>query len=142
MTDLCDNVEDAVLQWLFGGTTPRAASTTVHVALHTSDPGESPDGTTELDAGTLSYARQSTAAGTDWTITGNQAVSAVAVEFPQATEDWGTVTHFSLWDGAADTDNPLFSDVIRDSGGTATTKTVSTDDTISFAAGDLTATID
>lgn len=143
MTDFCDNVESEIVNWLFGGTSPRAAAADVYVALHgTTDPGESPDGTTELDASTLSYERVQTAAGTDWNITTSQADNAVKVEFPQATEDWGDIAYFSLWDGPADTDNPLFTDVIRDSNGNAVTKTVTTDDIVSFDAGTLVATID
>lgn len=142
MTDLTDNVETEILEWLFMNTAVRAPSATVYVALHTTDPGEAPDGTTELDNATLSYERAETAAGTAWTVTGNTATTTVEVSFPQATEDWGTVTHFTLWDGADDLANPLFSDVLRDSNGNATTKTVSMDDTLSFAAGSLTATLD
>lgn len=142
MTDLCDNVENEIINWLFGGTDTRGASADVYVSLHTSDPGESPDGSTELDASSLSYQREGTAAGTDWNISANSASNSVEISFNQATEDWGTVSHFVLWDGNDGTENPLFSDVIRDSNGNSTTKTVSTDDTISFASGSLTAELD
>lgn len=139
MTDLADNVEQEVLEWLFMGTDTRPASANVDVALHTADPGESPDGTTEVDSSTTNYSRQSTAAGTAWTISGNTASNANEVSFPQATESWGTISHFSLWDGNG---NPIASSVVENSNGEATTKTVDMDDTISFAAGTLTCSLD
>lgn len=142
MTDLVNNVESEFINWVVGGTDVRVAHTSVYVALHTSDPGETPDGSTEVDASTTNYSRQSTTAGTGWNITGGVGENANLIEFPTATESWGTISHFSLWDGADSTTNPLASDVIRDSSGNATTKTVDQDDTISFAAGTLTVEID
>ena len=142
MADLSNNVETEFLEWMVMGVGVRAVHADVYVALHTADPGEAPDGSTEVDSGTTNYARQQTAAGTAWTTTGNEGSNANEISFPTATESWGTISHFSIWDGAATTDNPLAADVIRDSAGNATTKTVDMDDTISFAAGTLTVTID
>ena len=142
MTDLVNNVETEFIEWVVGGVDVRVAHADVYVALHTADPGESPDGSTEVDSGTTNYTRQQTAAGTAWNITGNEGSNANEISFPTATESWGTISHFSIWDGAATTDNPLATDVIRDSNGNATTKTVDMDDTISFSAGTLTVTID
>lgn len=141
MANLTDNVETDLLNWIFNNTDMPASSTEVYVALHTADPTESPDGSTEVDAGTTSYDRRATSPA-DWTISGNQASNDVEIDFPQATEDWGTITHFSVWNGATATDYPFFSDYIEDSNGDQTSKTVTMDDTISFAAGTLTATFD
>lgn len=68
----------------------------VYVSLHTSDPGTT--GAGEVAGG--AYARHAatfTQAGANPTVASNNA----AVQFVQATADWGTVTHFGIWDSAA-----------------------------------------
>lgn len=143
MTDIVDNVESEFVNWAFNNTDVRASSTEVVVSLHTSDPGESPDGSTELDNSTLSYERVVTTAGTGWNITEpDTAANANEISFPTATEDWPAVSHYVLWDGDDGTENALFSDELHDSNGDPVTKTATTDDTIAFDAGSLTATFD
>lgn len=109
-----------------------------YVALHTSDPGNNPNGTTEV--GAASYDRVSVAAA-DWTVSGNGPATlenAVLVQFPQATEDWGTITHASVWDGATDTDNAelVYPIAAEDQ------KAITVDDQAEFPAGNLTFTLD
>jgi len=77
-------------------------ATTLTVALHTGDPGEAGDQTTNECAYT-SYARVTvarTAGG--WTVTDNSVSPAAAVTFPAATGGSETVTHFSVGTGVAD----------------------------------------
>lgn len=76
-------------------------ATTLEVALHTGDPGEAGDMTTN-EATYTSYARVSvarTAGG--WTVTGNSASPAANINFPQATGGSETITHFSVGSGVA-----------------------------------------
>lgn len=69
--------------------------TNIHVALHTSDPGESGDMTTN-EAAYTSYARVNVArSGSGWTVTNNSVSPAANIDFPAGTGGSGTVTHFS-----------------------------------------------
>jgi len=107
MSDFTDYTETQIVNWLVGGTDMPAAHGSVYVALHTSDPGETPDGSTEVDASTYTYSRVQTSANGDWTRNGDSFENAVEIEFPEANGSWGTISHFSLWDGSADADNAL-----------------------------------
>jgi hypothetical protein len=98
MSDFTDYTETEIVEWLVGGTDMPTAHADVYVGLHTSDPGESPDGSTEVDAGTTSYSRVQTTAGTDWNLNADSFDNAVEIEFPEANGSWGNVSHFSLWD--------------------------------------------
>jgi hypothetical protein len=86
--------DNALLEFLFrdGSYTPAA---TYYVALFTAAPGYAGGGT-EVSGG--SYARvaiDNDAA--EWTAASGRQISNVnAIEFPQATASWGTVTHFAL----------------------------------------------
>lgn len=135
MTDFTDYSEDQIAGWMSQGS-DLTAPTALHVALHTADPGQAPDGTTEVSA--ASYGRVETAAGADWNVTGNAPRTldnATDVEFAQAGESWGTVTHVSLWDAA--TDGNCLAEYALD-----TEKAIDVDDTASFAAGSLSFDID
>lgn len=76
-------------------------ATTLTVALHTGDPGEAGDMTTN-EATYTSYARQTVArTGAGWTVTGNSVSPAANIEFPQATGGSETITYFSVGTGVA-----------------------------------------
>ena len=71
-------------------------NTTYYLALFTSTPGEGGDLTSEVSGG--SYARQAVTFGTPADgIVQNSAV----VEFPAATDTWGTVAYWALCDAAS-----------------------------------------
>ena len=67
---------------------------TFYLALFTSDPGEEGSGT-EVSGG--AYARQPVTFGLP---DGGSMASSAAVEFPIITADWGTVSHWGLFDAA------------------------------------------
>ena len=76
----------------------RGSSTagSLYVSLHTSDPGEAGDQTTNEIAYT-SYARVAIArSGSAWTVTGNSASPAASIDFPAGTGGSGTATHFGV----------------------------------------------
>lgn len=76
-------------------------ATTLTVALHTGDPGEAGDMTTN-EATYTSYARVTvnrTSGG--WTVTGNSVSPAADITFPQATGGTETITHFSIGSGVS-----------------------------------------
>lgn len=135
MSDLTDYAEGQIRGWMSQGTDPDTAPTNLHVALHTSDPGESPDGSTEVSAG--DYSRQSTTTGSGWdTPNENDFENANEISFGTATSDWGDVSHVSLWNGDTTSDNCLAAFALD------ATVTVNTDDEIRFPAGELSFTLD
>ena len=80
--------------------TGMTSPTTVYAALHTEDPTEA--GTAgEVDPDETSYERTAVTFGEPGVDgTGYKSANSAPVEFPEATESWGTLTHFSLWDHA------------------------------------------
>jgi hypothetical protein len=69
--------------------------TNIHVALATSDPGET--GTLSTNEATYtSYARVNVGrSGSGWTVTANSVSPAANIDFPAGTGGSGTVTHFA-----------------------------------------------
>ena len=73
-----------------------ATAGNLYVALHTADPGETGDQTTNEIAYT-SYARVAVPrSGVGWTRTSSTVENAALVQFPQCTGSSGTATHFSI----------------------------------------------
>jgi hypothetical protein len=84
------NVGDA------GGLRATATAGNLYFSLHTSDPGEAGDQTTNEIAYT-SYARKEVArSSAGWTVTGNAAAVDANVTFPAGTGGSGTATHWGL----------------------------------------------
>lgn len=90
MSDFTDYTEGVIRDWMSQGVDAPTAPGTVYVALHTSDPGETPDGSTEV--GTGGYSRVGVTAGSGWSTSTSGDASrfsnASTVSFPQATVDW------------------------------------------------------
>lgn len=81
------------------GLPPSATAGSLYVSLHTADPGEAGDQTTN-EAAYTSYARVAVARSAGgWTVTGSAAENAAAVTFPLCTGSSANVTHFGI--GAA-----------------------------------------
>jgi hypothetical protein len=99
--------ETALLQLVFnndnaaniGDATGLRGSTTagsLYVSLHTGDPGEAGNQTTNECAYT-SYARVAVARTTGgWTVSGNAVTNAALIQFPQCTGSSETATHFGI----------------------------------------------
>jgi len=79
----------------------QSALANVHFALFTSAPNDAGGGT-EVSGG--SYARVAVAtAGSNFTVNSgdpSSAVNAVDITFPIATANWGTITHFGIFDAS------------------------------------------
>lgn len=110
--------------------------TVLAVALHTADPTDAATGA-EVSGG--SYARvQRDPLDANWTgasATSGLTDNAAAITFPAPTANWGTITHFSIWD-ATSAGNMLVH------GALTTPKTVNNGDPApSFAIGDLDVTL-
>lgn len=137
MTDFTTYTEGQIADWLSQGTDMPVAPATLYVALHTSNPGQSPDGTTEVTG--TNYSRYASSAGTDWGVSGTAPTSidnANLFAFNEAGGSWGTITHVSLWDGAADTDNALAAYALTNS------ISVADGDRVEFPSGSLSFNID
>ncbi len=123
--------ENEVLDHLFG----KGAYTppTIYVALTAADPGEAGAGLSEPVGN--GYARAQTAPS-DWnTANGGLLDNAGEIEFDTPTDNWGTLTHFALFD-AATAGNMLAYGTLTNA------KTVGSGDTVRFAAGELNVTLD
>ena len=73
-----------------------ATAGSLYVSLHTADPGEAGDQSTNEIAYT-SYARVAVArSGAGWTVTGNSGSPAATISFPAGTGGSGTATHFGV----------------------------------------------
>lgn len=111
----------------------RGSSTagSLYISLHTTDPDETGDQTTnEADYG--SYARVAIArSGAAWTVSGNNASNAAAVTFPAATGGSNAITHFGIGTDSSGAGNLLFK------GALSATLNVSAGITPSFAIGEL-----
>jgi hypothetical protein len=122
---LSDYAENKALDHILG-TSSWTMPTGVVIGLFTSDPGEASGGT-EVSGG--SYART--------TITFNAASGGTAtnnlVTFPTATANWGTVSHWVIFDGNG---NRLFH------GSFDTAKSVPSGSTVKILAGSLTISLD
>lgn len=101
------------------------------ISLHTADPGETGNQTTnETSYG--SYARQSVArSGAGWTVSGNNASNAAAITFPVGSSGAQTVTHFGVGSDVSGAGNLFFK------GALASSRPVGTGITPSFAIGEL-----
>ena len=72
-------------------------NTTYYLALFTGDPGETGDTSAEVDG--TAYERQEV---TFSSASGGSMASSDDIEFPAATSDWGTVTHWGLCDASTE----------------------------------------
>jgi hypothetical protein len=105
----------------------------IYVGLSTADPGDSGAGLSEPSSG--GYARAATDPS-DWnTANGGLVDNANVIAFDIATGDWGTMTHFALFDAASGGN-------LLAHGALAQAKTVNNGDTARFVAGDLDVTLD
>lgn len=104
----------------------------VWVALYTATPSDAGGGT-EATGG--SYARKQTV-GSDWgTASGTTISNAAAITFVTPTGSWGTISHFGIFD-AVTTGNLIGWAAVT------TPQAVGTGNTVSFAIGALTITLD
>ena len=129
MAGKTDYLENKVLDHNLA-TAAYTAPSAIYVALFTADPGETGETTNEISGG--GYARTQ---GTFGAASGGSASNSADIEFPQATGDWGTITHFALMD-AQTSGNMLYYGALDAS------NTVGNGDTFKFATGDLTVTED
>ena len=124
---------------LIGDATGLRGSSTagsLYVSLHTGDPGEAGNQTTNECAYT-SYARVAVArSGAGWTVSGNAVTNAALVQFPQCTGSSETATHFAIGTASTSTGKILYK------GALSASLAISSGIQPQFAAGDLDGTED
>lgn len=119
-----------------GGLQNSAAAGSFYISLHTSDPGEAGDQTSN-EIGYTSYARVAVArSGVGWTVAAPTVENAALVQFPQCTGGSGTATHFAIG-----TDSSGAGQIVL-SGALTSPLAISNGIQPQFAAGALTATVD
>jgi hypothetical protein len=131
MGSFSDYWENEVLDHLFGkgNYTPP----TIYAGLSTADPGDDGAGLSEPSGN--GYARVQTTEE-DWNVAAGGLIdNGNAITFGAATGNWGTLTHFALFDSAV-AGNMLAH------GALAQAKAIGSGDTVQFAGGDLHITLD
>jgi len=131
MGGFSDYWENKILDHIFGkgSYTPP----TIYVGLSTADPTDDGSGLAEPSGN--EYARVQTSAS-DWNAASNGSMDNVSdITFAQATGNWGTITHFALFD-AATAGNML------SHGSLSQSKAIGESDAARFEAGDLDISLD
>lgn len=127
MAEISNYLENALINGTLRGST-YTAPTTTYLALYTNDPTDADTGT-EITGG--SYVRQSIT----FSSPSNGATSnSSAIEFPQATADWGTITHVGIRD-AVTSGNLLYHTPLD------TSKTISNGDIFKITSTNLSVTL-
>jgi hypothetical protein len=127
MAEMSNYLENALINATLRATTFTSPAT-VYVGLYTADPTDAGTGT-EVSGG--SYARQSVTFGAP---SNGVSTNSAAVEFPQCTLTWGTVSHIGILD--ASTSGNLYYHTALDS-----SKTIETGDVFKIAIGNLSVTL-
>lgn len=95
-----------------GGLRGSSSAGNLYVSLHTSDPGEAGDQTTNEIAYT-SYARVAVArSGAGWARTGSTINPVAAITFPAGTGGSGTATHFGIGTASSGAGKLLYSGTV------------------------------
>lgn len=119
-----------------GGLQNSATAGSLYVSLHTGDPGEAGNQTTNESAYT-SYARVAVArSGAGWTVSGNSATNTALTQFPECTGGSETITHVGIGTDVSG------SGVLLYSGALSASRSVSSGIQPQFAATALTVTED
>lgn len=127
MAEFSNYLENALINAVLRNTA-YTSPTTVYLALYTTDPTDADTGTECSGSG---YARQAiTFSSPSNGVTSNSS----AIEFAQAGNSWGTITHIGIRD-ALTTGNLLFHTPLDAS------KTIATGDVFRVAAGSLSVTL-
>lgn len=135
-TDLLELIFNATAITSIADNAGTSPATNLYISLHTSDPGETGDQTTN-EAAYTSYARVAVArTSSGWTVSGNNVSNTAVVNFPKCTGGSATVTHFGIGLASSSTGTLLFKGALTDS------LAVSNGITPSFDIGDIDVTAD
>ena len=122
---LSDYLEDKLLDHVLKNTS-YDQPTNLYVALWIGDPTDIGTGGAEVSGGSYARVQCNTWDGAASRATANTG----AIEFAEATADWGTVTHFAIWDD-------ISAGNMIAHGSLTASKAIGTGDNASFAIGDI-----
>jgi hypothetical protein len=126
MAEMSNYLENALVNAVLRNTS-YTSPTTTYLALYTSDPTDADTGT-EISGG--SYQRQPITFGAP---SNGVSTNSSAIEFPQATADWGIISHVAIRD-AVTSGNMLFHTALDAS------KTINNGDIFKITSGNLSVT--
>ncbi len=127
MAAMSNYLENALINATLRNTS-YTSPTTVYAGLFTSDPTDAGSGT---EVSGNSYARKAITFGAP---SNGASVNSAAVEFDQATGNWGTITHFGIFD-ASSSGNLLYH------GALTASKAIQTGDVFKFATSSVSVTL-
>lgn len=127
MAAMSNYLENALINATLRNTTYTSPAL-VYVGLFTTDPTDAGTGT-EVSGG--SYVRETVTFGAP---SNGVSTNSADVEFDQATANWGTVTHFGIYD-ASSAGNLLYHGALTSS------KTIETGDILKITTGNLSVTL-
>jgi hypothetical protein len=127
MAEMSNYLENALINATLRNTSYTSPAT-VYLALYTSDPTDADTGTECSGSG---YARQAITFGAP---SNGVSTNSAAIEFAQAGDSWGTITHIGIRD-ALTTGNLLYHTPLDAS------KTIATGDVFRVAIGSLSVTL-
>jgi hypothetical protein len=127
MAEISNYLENALINATLRNTSYTSPAT-VYLALYTSDPTDADTGTECSGSG---YARQAITFGSP---SNGVTTNSAAIEYAQAGNSWGTITHIGIRD-ALTTGNLLYHSPLDAS------KTIATGDVFRVAAGSLSVTL-
>ena len=124
-----NDFETRTLQWVFTTGSP-TRPTAWHLALYTVAPSDTGGGTEVSTSGTA-YAREAVT----FTVSGNTATNASAIEYATATATFGTVVAVGVFDASTGGNLIAYANL-------SANKTIETGDILRIPAGDLDVTLD
>lgn len=131
MTVFSDYWENKILNHIFGKGS--YSPLTIYVALSTADPLD--DASELAEPAGNAYARVQTSAS-DWNAASDGSLdNSNNIIFPQATGNWGTISHFALFDAATGGNMLAY-------GALSQPHTIDSGKTVRFASGDLDISLD
>ena len=108
-------LEADVVKFIFNATAFPSYGSILYVSLHTGDPGEAGDQTTN-EATYTGYARVAVARDSGgWTVTGSQAANTAEITFPECTAGSDTITHVGIGTSSTGAGTLLYSGALTQS---------------------------
>lgn len=108
-----NTTENDYVKFIFNNIAMPSYGSNLYLSLHTADPGETGDQTTN-EATYTSYARIAVARdATGWVVSGNQSSNDDLLQFPQCTGGSNTITHVAIGTSSSGPGQILYSGALN-----------------------------
>ncbi len=108
-----NTTENDLVKFIFQNVAMPSYGSNLYLSLHTADPGETGDQTTN-EATYTSYARIAVARdATGWVVSGNQSSNDDLLQFPQCTGGSNTITHIAIGTASSGAGQLLYSGALN-----------------------------